>query len=68
MGATETVEAVAFGPPGADLVSGGLDGTVRIQRCDECGPLASVRALAERRLARQLTASERRATLARFGA
>ena len=57
-----TLTAAAFGPNGDTIVTGGEDGTVRTYRCQLCGRLGDLVALAERRLAatrRELTPGER---------
>jgi WD40 repeat protein len=56
------VMAATFDPSGRIIVTGGEDGTVRSYRCDVCGGLAELVALAERRLAatgRELSSAER---------
>jgi WD40 repeat protein len=57
-----TVSAVAFDPSGQTIVTGGVDGTVRTYRCELCGGVDELIALAERQLAatqRELTPAER---------
>ncbi len=51
-GPTATVTSVAFSPDGKTLLSTSADGTVRTFRCDVCGALPSLVALAKARLAR----------------
>jgi WD40 repeat protein len=56
------VTAATFDPSGRIIVTGGEDGTVRSYRCEVCGRLDELVALAERRLAateRELTSAER---------
>ena len=53
---------VAFAPDGKQIATGGVDGTVRLYRCDICGGLDDLVALADSRLARTgrtLTDAER---------
>ena len=57
--------SVAFTPDGRRVMSANTNGTVRLTACEVCGSLASVRALAERRADRPLTAAERQRYLAR---
>ncbi len=57
-----TVSAVAFDPSGGTIVTGGVDGTVRTYRCELCGGVDELVALAKRQLAatrRELTPAER---------
>ena len=57
-----TVTAAAFDPSGRTIVTGGVDGTVRRYRCEVCGGIDELVALASRRLEatrRELTADER---------
>jgi WD40 repeat protein len=44
--------AVAFAPDGKQIATGGVDGTVRIYRCEICGSLDDLVALADSRLGR----------------
>ena len=44
------VTAVAFDPKSRTIITGGADGTVRTYRCDVCGGVDELGALAERRL------------------
>ncbi|HET9143792.1 hypothetical protein [Actinophytocola sp.] len=59
-GFLSTVESVAFAPDSRTLLTTHEDGTVRVQRCEVCGSLDEVRALAEDRISRSLTADELR--------
>ncbi len=57
-----TLTAAAFAPGGLKIVTGGVDGTIRTYRCEVCGGLDELLALAQNRLAatgRELTAGER---------
>jgi len=57
------ITAVAFDPTGRWVVSGGADGTVRAYRCEICGGVEELSALADARLVatgRELTPEERR--------
>jgi WD40 repeat protein len=57
-----TVTSAAFAPSGGTIVTGGVDGTVRRHRCDVCGEIDDLVALAARRLEatrRELTPQER---------
>ncbi|MGH3066448.1 MAG: hypothetical protein ACRDOF_09130 [Gaiellaceae bacterium] len=57
-----TLTAATFDPTGRTIVTGGIDGTVRMYRCEICGDLGKLIELAERRLAstrRELTPGER---------
>jgi WD40 repeat protein len=57
-----TTTAAAFDPSGRTIVTGGVDGTVRMYDCDVCGKLDELVELAQQRLAatrRELTAAER---------
>ncbi|MDQ7808647.1 hypothetical protein Q5425_33355 [Amycolatopsis sp. A133] len=56
------VEQAQFGP-GETLVTANGDGTVRRTRCEACGPIDRVRALAAARATRSLSADERRTYL-----
>jgi WD40 repeat protein len=56
------VTAVAFSPDDRTVFTGGADGTVRTYRCELCGDLDELLAIADRRLAavgRGLTTAER---------
>jgi WD40 repeat protein len=53
------VDAVDFSPDGSSIVSGGVDRTVRIWRCEVCAPIDEVLQLARSRALRELTAAER---------
>jgi WD40 repeat protein len=56
------VTAIAFDPSGRNILSGGVDGTVRKYPCDVCGDLGELVEMAETRLAvtgRALTDEER---------
>ncbi|HWG98078.1 MAG TPA: hypothetical protein VNV66_01875 [Pilimelia sp.] len=57
-GQAASVEQVQFAGDGHHLVSAHDDGTVRLWRCPVCDPIADVRALADRRVTRQLSAAE----------
>jgi WD40 repeat protein len=46
------VTSAAFAPDGEQIVTAGQDGTVRTYRCDVCGALDELVALARRRLSR----------------
>jgi WD40 repeat protein len=48
----------AFSPDGMRVVTASFDGTARIHRCDLCGSLAQLLALADRRVTRGLTPAE----------
>jgi WD40 repeat protein len=50
-GHTEPVTAVAFDAAGRRVVTGSRDGTIRTHRCEICGGVDELVALAERRLA-----------------
>ena len=57
-----TLTAAAFAPGGRTIVTGGVDGTIRTYRCEICGGLGDLLALARNRLAatdRELTDGER---------
>jgi WD40 repeat protein len=57
-----TLTAAAFAPDGVTIVTGGVDGAIRTYRCEICGGLDELLALAQERLAatgRQLTDGER---------
>jgi WD domain, G-beta repeat len=57
-----TVTSAAFDPSGRTIVTGGEDGTIRSYRCQVCGGLDDLVALAERRLQatrRELTSADR---------
>jgi WD40 repeat protein len=57
-----TSTAATFDPTGRLIVTGGADGTVRTYRCEICGRISDLLALADARLAatrRELTAEER---------
>ncbi|WP_372472293.1 nSTAND1 domain-containing NTPase [Jidongwangia harbinensis] len=56
------VEQASFGP-GETIVSAHGDGTVRITRCEVCGPIDRVRAIADAHTTRTLSADERRTYL-----
>jgi WD40 repeat protein len=61
-GNTEPIASVAFDPASRMVVTGSVDGTVRTYRCDLCGDLEHLVALATRRLAttgRTFTPAER---------
>jgi WD40 repeat protein len=63
-----TLTSAAFAPDGVTVVTGGVDGTVRTYRCEICGGLDALLALAQRRLAdtgRELSAAERERYLGR---
>jgi WD40 repeat protein len=45
------LRAATFSPDGAWVATGGVDGTVRTYRCELCGELPDLTALARRRLA-----------------
>jgi WD40 repeat protein len=51
-GPASTVTSAAFAPRGHRVVASSVDGTVRVFRCDVCGGLDQLRALARVRLAR----------------
>jgi WD40 repeat protein len=51
------VEQVRFSPDGR-LLTGHGDGTVRLSRCEFCGPVDEVRARADSRTTRKLTPDE----------
>jgi WD40 repeat protein len=54
--------AVAFAPDGKHIATGGVDGTVRLYRCEICGGVHDLLSLADARLARtgrSLTDAER---------
>ena len=58
-----TLTAATFDPSGRTIVTGGIDGTVRTYRCELCGDVTGLMALAEARLAatgRELTPEERK--------
>jgi WD40 repeat protein len=57
-GYAASVEQVVFGAGAHELISAHDDGTVRLWRCDVCGPIADVRALADRHVTRPLNAGE----------
>lgn len=50
-GPKSTLTGVSFGPDGRSILAGSLDGSAYLYRCDVCGDLASLEALAEQRLA-----------------
>jgi WD40 repeat protein len=57
-----TTTAATFDPTGKVIVTGGVDGTVRVYACEICGGLDDLLALADSRLAatrRELTPDER---------
>jgi WD40 repeat protein len=57
-----TLTAAAFAPDGVTIVTGGVDGTIRTYRCEICGGLDALLALAGARLAgtgRELSDEER---------
>lgn len=56
------VEEAKFGPDGT-LVTAHGDGTIRLTRCDACGSINQVRAIADARVTRTLNADERRTYL-----
>ncbi len=54
--------SVAFAPDGKRIATGGVDGTVRLYRCEICGGVHALLSLADARLARtgrSLTDAER---------
>ncbi|WP_143447137.1 nSTAND1 domain-containing NTPase [Kibdelosporangium aridum] len=53
------VEEARFGPD-ETLVTAHGDGTIRLTRCEACGPINQVRAIADARVTRPLNADERR--------
>jgi WD40 repeat protein/class 3 adenylate cyclase len=53
------VVAVDFSPDGSSIVSGGVDRSVRIWRCEVCAPIDEVLQLARARVTRELTPAER---------
>jgi WD40 repeat protein len=62
-GNTDLVTSASFTPDGRTIVTSSADGTVRTYRCDLCGGLDELLALARRQLAathRTLTPAERR--------
>lgn len=50
---------VDFSPDGSSIISGGVDRTVRIWRCEVCAPVGQVLKLARSRVTRRLTPAER---------
>jgi WD40 repeat protein len=57
-----TLTSATFGPTGATVVTGGIDGTVRTYTCEICGGIDDLVKLARKRLAatgRELTPDER---------
>jgi WD40 repeat protein len=56
----DSINSVSFSPDGRSILSASDDGTARITRCETCGPIASLLKLAESRVTRGFTASERR--------
>jgi len=54
-----SVEKALLGEDGQQVTTAHGDGTVRIWRCEVCGPIEEVLALAGRRLTRDLTIEER---------
>ena len=50
-GPESTLTGVSFGSDGRSILAGSLDGNAYLYRCDVCGNLASLEALAEQRLA-----------------
>ncbi len=56
------VEEVEF-DPGGTLITAHGDGTIRLTHCEACGPIDQVRAVADSRVTRPLTADERRTYL-----
>jgi WD40 repeat protein len=57
-GFATSVEGIGFGP-GGELTTAHGDGTVRVWRCQVCGPIGKVLELADRRAIRDLTDEER---------
>ena len=55
-----TVNSVEFSRDGRSVLSAGDDQKVKLTRCETCGPLSDVLALANRRVTRSLTPEERR--------
>jgi WD40 repeat protein/class 3 adenylate cyclase len=53
------VVPVDFSPDGSSIVSGGVDRSVRIWRCEVCAPMDEVLRLARSRVLRELTPAER---------
>jgi WD40 repeat protein len=53
------VAAVDFSPDGSSIVSGGVDRSIRIWRCEVCAPIDEVLRLARSRVLRELTPAER---------
>jgi len=53
------VEQVQFLPDGQHVITAHKDGTVRRWNCEACAPIGSVRALADTRVTRPLTSTER---------
>jgi WD40 repeat protein len=53
------VRTLSFSPDGRRLVVGALDGPVRVYACDVCGSAEDLRALALKRVDRELTPDER---------
>jgi WD40 repeat protein len=53
------VGPVDFSPDGSSIVSGGVDRSVRIWRCEVCAPIDEVLRLARTRVLRELTPAER---------
>ena len=49
----------AFSPDGRRIVESRVDDSVRVVECETCGPIDDVRALAEERVTRELSAEER---------
>jgi WD40 repeat protein len=58
-GHSGAVAAVDFSPDGSSIVSGGVDRSVRIWRCEVCAPIDEVLRLARSRMLRELTPAER---------
>jgi WD40 repeat protein len=67
-GHSAVLTSAGFDPTGNWILTAGRAGNVRIYRCETCGPIASLEALAEKRLAqigRTLSPAERAKFLAR---